>query len=47
LLPFLKKKIGNVKAIKEFYWKRDVKKNSIKAKFYDENKSYKETADYL
>jgi len=27
-------KIGNIKAIREFYWNRDVKKNSIKAKFY-------------
>jgi len=26
-------RIGNFKAIREFYWNRDVKKYSIKAKF--------------
>ena len=39
-------RIGNIKAIREFYWNRDVKKYSIKAQFYDDNK-FEETADYL
>ncbi len=32
------KKIGGIKAIKDFYWKRDVKRKFIKAEFYDNNK---------
>jgi len=38
--------IGDTKAIKNFYWIRDVKRNSIKAKFNDNNKFY-ETNKYL
>ena len=37
---------GDTNAIKDFYWVRDVKRNSIKAEFYDNNKFY-ETNNYL
>ena len=39
-------KIGDTNAIKDFYWKRDVKRKSIKAEFYD-NHSFYETNKYL
>jgi len=40
-------KIGrNDNVIKNFYWKRDMKINSIKAEFYDENK-FEETSDFI
>ena len=34
----LEKRGSNDKKIKDFYWKRDMKINSIKAEFYDKNK---------
>jgi len=42
----LSKRGNNSKAIKNFYWNRDMKMKSIKAKFYDDNK-FEETTEYM
>jgi hypothetical protein len=42
----LEKRGSNDNVIKNFYWKRDMKINSIKAEFYDENK-FEETSDFI
>jgi hypothetical protein len=42
----LEKRGSNDNIIKNFYWKRDMKINSIKAEFYDENK-FEETSDFI
>ena len=41
----LEKRGSNDKEIKDFYWKRYTKINSIKAEFYDKNR-FEETSDY-
>jgi len=42
----LEKRSSNDKKIKDFYWKRDMKINSIKAEFYDKNK-FEETSKFI
>ena len=42
----LPKRGKNIKEIKDFYWKRDLKKKLVKAEYYDVQKFYK-TKDYL
>jgi len=42
----LEKRGNNDNKIKDFYWKRDWKINSIKAEFYDKNK-FEETSKFI
>ena len=42
----LEKRGDTTQAIKNFYWNRDLKQKSIKAKFYDDNK-FEETSDFM
>jgi len=42
----LEKRGNNDNKIKDFYWKRDMKINSIKAKFYDKNR-FEETSNFI
>jgi len=42
----LEKRGNNDNKIKDFYWKRDMKINSIKAEFYDKNK-FEETSNFI
>ncbi len=42
----LSKRGNDIQSIKNFYWTRDMKKKSIKAKFYEENK-LEETSNYM
>jgi len=42
----LEKRGNNNNKIKDFYWKRDMKINSIKAEFYDKNK-FEETSKFV
>ncbi len=42
----LSKRGNNPKAIKNFYWNRDMKMKSIKTKFYDESK-FEGTSEYM
>jgi len=42
----LEKRCSNDKKIKDFYWKRDMKINFIKAEFYDKN-WFEETSDFI
>jgi len=42
----LEKRGNNDNKIKDFYWKRDMKINSIKAEFYDKNK-FEETSKFI
>ena len=42
----LEKRGNNNNKIKNFYWKRDIKINSIKVEFYDKNK-FEETSKFL
>jgi len=42
----LEKRGNNDNKIKDFYWKRDMKINSIKAEFYDKNR-FEETSNFI
>ena len=42
----LEKRGNNDNIIKDFYWKRDIKINSIKAEFYDKNR-FEETSKFI